>query len=84
MRRGLFSVVIVLVCSRGEAGCVDPASLAHSTTSITRYFADKEKGARPDVLGISGTGWFSQVYGNRRTCCRVDEPLGPGLEGNRN
>src|SRR5262249_50759332 len=41
-----------------EAECIDPATLAHSTVSITRYFDDEEQKARPGVLGISGTGWF--------------------------
>jgi hypothetical protein len=43
---------------RAEAACVDPATLTHSTVSITRYFDDNEKGIRPGVLGMSGTGWF--------------------------
>jgi hypothetical protein len=59
MQRGLVSLLILVVaCLHVEAGCIDPASLAHSTVSITRYFDDKEKEARPGVLGISGTGWF--------------------------
>jgi hypothetical protein len=59
MQRWLFPfVVLVLASSRAEAGCIDPATLVHSTASITRYFDDKEKEARPGVLGISGTGWF--------------------------
>jgi hypothetical protein len=59
MQRGLVSLFILVMASlRVEAGCIDPATLAHSTASITRYFDDKEKEARPGVLGISGTGWF--------------------------
>jgi Trypsin-like peptidase domain len=59
MRRQLFSVLaLTLACSRGEAGCIDPATLAHSTVSITRHFDDEERQVRPDVLGIRGTGWF--------------------------
>jgi hypothetical protein len=50
--------VLVLASSRVEAGCIDPATLAPSAVSITRYFDDKEKEARPGVLGASGTGWF--------------------------
>jgi hypothetical protein len=58
-RRGLFSILILVVASsRVEAGCIDPATLAHSTVSITRYFDDQEKEALPGVLGVSGTGWF--------------------------
>jgi hypothetical protein len=59
MRRGLFSILIlVLAPCRVEAGCIDPATLVHSTGSITRYFDDQEKAARLGVLGMSGTGWF--------------------------
>jgi hypothetical protein len=55
----LLSLVILVVAStRAEAACVDPATLAHSTVSITRHFDDKEQAARPGVLGIRGTGWF--------------------------
>jgi hypothetical protein len=61
MRRGLFSILILVVVagsSRVEAGCIDPATLAHSTVSIARYFSTKERMIDPDVLGIRGTGWF--------------------------
>ena len=55
----LFSILVLIVVSaRVEAGCIDPATLAHSTVSITRMFDDTEKAARSDVLGIRGTGWF--------------------------
>jgi hypothetical protein len=43
--------------SRAET-CVDAAALAHSTVSITRYFDDEERAARPSLMGIQGTGWF--------------------------
>jgi Trypsin-like peptidase domain len=61
MRRGLFSFFILMLVSapyRAEAGCIDPATLVHSTASITRYFDNQEKEARPGVVGMSGTGWF--------------------------
>jgi hypothetical protein len=59
MQRGLLSVVILVLAScRVEAGCIDPATLAHSTVGITRYFDDKEREAQPDLMGIRGTGWF--------------------------
>src|SRR3954469_4104655 len=58
MRRRLFCILIVIVASAGaEAACVDPATIAHSTVSITRYFDHDEK-APPGVTGIAGTGWF--------------------------
>jgi hypothetical protein len=49
---------LVLAPLRVEAGCIDPATLAPSAVSITRYFDDNEKEARPGALGASGTGWF--------------------------
>jgi hypothetical protein len=60
MRRRLFSILILVVASsRVEAGCIDPATLAHSTVSITRFFDDEEKEKeRSGALGIRGTGWF--------------------------
>jgi len=59
MRRSLFSVfILVLACSRIEAACFDPATLAHSTVSIARYFNEEESKAQPGVVGIRGTGWF--------------------------
>ena len=55
----LFSIlVLVLASTPVEAGCVDPATLAQSTVSITRHFDDKEQEARPGVLAVRGTGWF--------------------------
>ena len=57
-RRLLAIVILIAACARAEAGCVDPATLAHSTVSIMRYFDDSEQQARPDLLGIRATGWF--------------------------
>jgi Trypsin-like peptidase domain len=59
MRRGLLSILILMsALCRSEAGCIDPARFVRSTGSITRYFDDKEKEARPGVLAMSGSGWF--------------------------
>ena len=59
MQRGLLSIAVLVVAScRVEAGCIDPASLAHSTVSIARYFDDKEREVEPGLLGVRGTGWF--------------------------
>jgi len=44
--------------TRLEASCIEPARLAHSAISITRYFNDEERAARPGLIGASGTGWF--------------------------
>lgn len=47
------------MCTRVAAECIDPASFALSTASITRYFDDKDDPrANPGSLGIRGTGWF--------------------------
>jgi len=56
--RLLSILLLVVLSSRVEAGCIDPVTLGRSTASITRYFDDQEKEARPGVLGVSGTGWF--------------------------
>src|SRR5262249_9631462 len=58
--RWLLSVlVLVLASTRVEAaGCVDPATIAHSTVSVTRHFDDKERAQQPGLLAIRGTGWF--------------------------
>ncbi|HEY6256940.1 MAG TPA: serine protease [Xanthobacteraceae bacterium] len=61
MRLGLLSFFFVMVLSApswAATGCIDPATLVRSTASITRYFGDEEKEARPGVLGMSGSGWF--------------------------
>jgi hypothetical protein len=58
MRRTLLAALVVTAaCPRGEAACVDPGTVAHSTVNITRSFGEPES----DVTGtvaIRGTGWF--------------------------
>jgi len=55
----LFSLLLlVMACARGEAACLDPSTLVHSTMSIARYFNEDESKAQPGVVGIRGTGWF--------------------------
>ena len=52
-------VLCLLAAGPGRAlACVDPATLVHSTVSITRYFDHSERSAQADVLGIRGTAWF--------------------------
>jgi hypothetical protein len=59
MQRGLLSIILLVAVScRVEAGCVDPASLAHSTVGIMRYFEDEEREAQGGLVGVRGTGWF--------------------------
>jgi trypsin-like peptidase len=41
-----------------QAACIDPAQLAHSTVSITRYFDDAEREINRGRVGVRGTGWF--------------------------
>src|SRR5215471_15909222 len=56
--RLFFVLVLVAASARVEAACIDPATLAHSTVSITRHFDDQERQAQHGVVSISGTGWF--------------------------
>jgi hypothetical protein len=49
---------LTLGSSQAAAECVDPATLTHSTVSVTRYFDEEEKKADPGSLGIRGTAWF--------------------------
>jgi hypothetical protein len=51
-------LVLFLAGSPAAATCVDPATLARSTVSITRYFDGKDSKADADLLGIRGTAWF--------------------------
>jgi len=44
--------------SLAVAGCVDAATLAHSTISIARYFDEAERKVHSGSLGIRGTAWF--------------------------
>jgi hypothetical protein len=57
-RGWLFGIVLVLASNQARATCVGSAQLAHSTVSIMRHFDDAERGARPDLIGVRGTGWF--------------------------
>jgi hypothetical protein len=50
---------LLLAGSPAAATCVDSSTLAHSAVSITRYFADDDRKADTDLLGIRGTAWFS-------------------------
>jgi hypothetical protein len=56
---GLTALVLLSVSSRLEASCIEPAQLAHSAVSITRYFDETERAAaHRGVIGASGTAWF--------------------------
>jgi hypothetical protein len=54
----LATLPVVFVGTRAHAACVDPAQLARSTFSIVRHFDETERDTSPDLIGISGTGWF--------------------------
>jgi trypsin-like peptidase len=54
----LFVFFAVFASTRANGACIDPAQLAHSTVSIMRHLDDAEREARPDVIGVRGTGWF--------------------------
>ncbi len=57
--RWLLALLMTLAAPQlASAACIDPAQLAHSTVSIMRHFADAEREARPDLIGVRGTGWF--------------------------
>jgi hypothetical protein len=53
-----YVLVFFLGTCRSEADCVDPATTAHATVAVTRYFDEEERNAEPDLVGIRGTGWF--------------------------
>src|SRR5215471_16442234 len=55
---GLTALVLLSVSDRLEASCIEPAQLAHSAVSITRYYDEAERAAHPGVIGTSGTAWF--------------------------
>jgi hypothetical protein len=61
-RLALACLAILLLCGgfgwRAAAECVDPATLTHSTISMTRYFDEAEMKANPGAVGIRGTAWF--------------------------
>ena len=54
----LIFALLISAHARGETACLDPASLAHSAVSITRYFEDAERNLQSDVVGVRGTAWF--------------------------
>src|SRR5262245_3383523 len=49
---------LAVFCCQAAAECVDPATLTHSTVSMTRFFDEDEKKANPGSVGIRGTAWF--------------------------
>jgi Trypsin-like peptidase domain len=53
-----FLLCFALCCYQAAAGCVDPATLTHSTVSMTRYFDEQEQKSNPGAIGIRGTAWF--------------------------
>jgi hypothetical protein len=55
----LFALLLATAfATRLEASCIEPARLAHSAVSITRFFDDAERAATGSVIGTSGTAWF--------------------------
>jgi hypothetical protein len=55
---GLTALVLLSASGRLEASCIEPAQLAHSAVSITRYYDEAERAAHPGVIGTRGTAWF--------------------------
>jgi hypothetical protein len=59
LRRPLLAILVLFGASvQAKPACIDPATLARSTTSIMRYFDDHEIAAHQGTIGIRGTGWF--------------------------
>jgi len=60
--RGRTLLLTLLLASsshtRLEASCIEPAQLAHSAVSITRFFDDAERSAQPGLIGTGGSAWF--------------------------
>lgn len=56
--RLLFPLLLLSHIQPVDAACFDPAQLTHSTVRIMRHFDDTERGERPDLVGVRGTGWF--------------------------
>jgi hypothetical protein len=56
--RLLFPLLLLSNIQPARAACIDPAQLTHSTVSIMRHFDDAERGERPNLVGVRGTGWF--------------------------
>ena len=54
----LGALLLVFACARTEAACLDPATLARSTLSITTEFTEEEQKTTPGIIGIGGSGWF--------------------------
>jgi hypothetical protein len=52
------TIILLLACSQGDAGCADPSTLVHSAVGITRHFDEQEMKAESGALGVRGTGWF--------------------------
>jgi hypothetical protein len=53
-----FSFLLLAITNGARAACIDPAQLTHSTVSIMRHFDDAEREARPNLIGVQGTGWY--------------------------
>jgi hypothetical protein len=75
---GLIALIWLSLSSRLEAACIDPAQLSHAAVSITRYFDDAERAAKPDVIGTRGTAWFLSP-----TTIVTAEHVSAGMTGSR-
>jgi hypothetical protein len=80
MQRGLLSIAVLVVAScRVEAGCIDPARLAHATISIARYFDDKEiRELQPGLLrSMASTRGGSELHRYAQLALEVVHGLVP-------
>ena len=59
--RFVLFLLLLAAAPRAIAECVDPATLIHSTVSVTKHFSEEEREKDPTLLGIRGTAWFLSV-----------------------
>lgn len=64
----LVFMMVIAQCARAEDACIDPATLATTTVSITRYFTADEN-SRPSLDGYRATAWF---YGSTRYLVSIE------------
>jgi S1-C subfamily serine protease len=53
---GLLVALLLVVCPRAQAGCVDPSKLTPSTVSFVRIFQAGD--LQSDIVGTAGTAWL--------------------------
>src|SRR5262249_47421821 len=54
----LIFIALFSTSIRAETTCIDPALLARSAVSITRYFDHAERSAQSNIVATRATAWF--------------------------